>query len=65
MEHHPPPKISEIAGAAAVHVLTASGAAFGPLALLAASESHWAASFGWLGVVPGLIAPAGNPGAGP
>ncbi len=49
MELHTQPKISEIAGAAAVHIFTASGAALGLLALLAASESRWAASFAWLG----------------
>jgi phosphatidylcholine synthase len=32
-----------------VHVLTASGGALGLLALLAACEDRWAASFGWLG----------------
>ena len=43
------PKISAIVRAAAVHIFTATGAALGLLALLAASESHWAASFAWLG----------------
>jgi phosphatidylcholine synthase len=38
------------AGAAAVHVLTASGAVFGLFSLISASEGQWAASFAWLGV---------------
>ena len=50
MEPHKQPEISAIVAAAAVHIFTASGAAFGLLALLAASESRWAASFVWLGV---------------
>lgn len=39
----------EVLGAAAVHVFTASGAALGLFALLAASDGQWAASFAWLG----------------
>ncbi len=33
-----------------VHVLTASGAAFALLALVAAIQSHWPQMFGWLAV---------------
>jgi hypothetical protein len=36
-------------GGFAVHVLTASGAAFALLALMAAVETKWAAMFAWLG----------------
>lgn len=36
--------------AAAVHILTASGAAFALLALIAAAEGRWQAMFVWLGV---------------
>ena len=43
------PKCSEIVGAAAVHAFTATGAALGLMALLAASRGEWAASFAWLG----------------
>ncbi len=43
------PKCSEIVGAAAVHAFTATGAALGLMALLAASGGEWAASFAWLG----------------
>jgi phosphatidylcholine synthase len=39
-----------IALAFAVHILTASGAALGLLALLAASEKNWALMFAWLGI---------------
>jgi phosphatidylcholine synthase len=40
----------ERVGAAAVHLLTASGAAFALLALVAASHSDWQWMFIWLGV---------------
>ncbi len=43
------PRRSEVIAAAAVHAFTAAGAALGLMALLAASESEWAAAFGWLG----------------
>jgi phosphatidylcholine synthase len=43
-------KSFSILAAAAVHSLTASGAVLGLLALLAASEGRWEASFAWLGV---------------
>ena len=33
-----------------VHLLTASGAAFALLALLAADDRNWSAMFGWLGL---------------
>jgi phosphatidylcholine synthase len=51
----PPPLVSERpallrALAFLVHVLTASGAAFAFLALLAAIERHWPQMFGWLAV---------------
>jgi phosphatidylcholine synthase len=36
--------------AAAVHVLTATGAAFALLALIAAARRDWQAMFGWLGI---------------
>jgi phosphatidylcholine synthase len=39
----------QVFGAAAVHLLTASGGALGLLALLAASEGRWEVSFAWLG----------------
>ena len=39
-----------ILGAAAVHVLTATGAAFGLFALLSVCEGAWAIAFVWLGV---------------
>jgi phosphatidylcholine synthase len=41
---------ASIAAAFAVHVFTASGAAFGLLALLAAVRADWAWMFWWLGV---------------
>lgn len=37
-------------GAFAVHILTASGAAFGLLALIAAAQGAWSTVFLWLGV---------------
>lgn len=37
-------------GAAAVHVLTATGAAFGLLSLLAVCDGRWESAFLWLGV---------------
>ncbi len=40
----------KIIGAAAVHVLTATGGVFGLLSLLSASEAQWTAAFVWLGV---------------
>ena len=40
----------EILGAAAVHVLTATGAVFGLFALLSVCEGAWAKAFVWLGV---------------
>ena len=49
MDIYTNPKRSEVIAAAAVHAFTAAGAALGLMALLAASESDWAASFGWLG----------------
>jgi phosphatidylcholine synthase len=49
MEHRTPPGITEVAAAAAVHVFTATGAAFGLLALLAAAEGSWETAFAWLG----------------
>jgi phosphatidylcholine synthase len=36
--------------AAAVHILTATGAAFALLALIAASRGHWREMFVWLGI---------------
>ena len=36
--------------AALIHVLTASGAAFGLLGLLAAASAEWTAMFAWLGI---------------
>jgi phosphatidylcholine synthase len=50
----------KVAGAAAVHTLTASGAVLGLLALLAAANGNWAESFAWLGaalVVDGVDGP--------
>ncbi len=47
-------------GAAAVHVLTASGVALGLLALLSACHGQWATAFAWLGaalVVDGIDGP--------
>ena len=49
-----------LAGAAAVHVLTASGAVLGLLSLLSASEGQWAVAFAWLGaalIVDGVDGP--------
>jgi len=43
-------KLLRLAGAAAVHVFTASGAVLALLSLLSAAEGRWAASFAWLGV---------------
>jgi len=43
------PSAARKAGAFAVHVLTASGAAFALLALIAAVEEQWAMMFWWLG----------------
>jgi phosphatidylcholine synthase len=40
----------QVVGAAGVHLLTASCGAIGLLALLAAAEERWAASFLWLGI---------------
>ena len=37
-------------GAAAVHLLTATGAAFALLALIAAAQADWRWMFIWLGV---------------
>jgi phosphatidylcholine synthase len=50
----------KVAGAAAVHSLTASGAVLGLLALLAAAKGNWAESFAWLGaalIVDGVDGP--------
>lgn len=49
MTKSPNPTKLEVLAAAAVHIFTATGAALGLLALLAASEGRWAASFAWLG----------------
>ncbi len=49
-----------LAGAAAVHVLTASGAVLGLLSLLSASEGRWEVAFAWLGaalIVDGVDGP--------
>jgi phosphatidylcholine synthase len=49
-----------LAAGFAVHILTASGAAWALLALLAASQGRWAMMFGWLGlalIVDGLDGP--------
>jgi len=49
-----------IAVSAAIHVLTASGAVFGLLALLSAAEGHFERAFAWLGIalfVDGLDGP--------
>ncbi len=49
-----------LAGAAAVHVLTATGGVLGLLALLSACDGHWAMSFAWLGaalIVDGIDGP--------
>jgi phosphatidylcholine synthase len=50
METRTPSSRLAVAGAAAVHVFTATGAALGLLALLAAANGAWEASFAWLGV---------------
>ena len=42
--------MSERISAAAVHLLTASGAAFALLALIAAAQDNWQWMFVWLGV---------------
>jgi phosphatidylcholine synthase len=44
------PAMIEVLAATAVHIFTATGAALGLSALLAASEGRWAASFAWLGL---------------
>jgi phosphatidylcholine synthase len=49
MEIHTPPTKLEIACAAGVHAFTASGAALGLAALMAAANGAWAAAFAWLG----------------
>jgi phosphatidylcholine synthase len=49
MEIRPPFKLFELIGAAAVHAFTATGAVLGLMALLAACNGQWAASFAWLG----------------
>jgi phosphatidylcholine synthase len=49
MEDQTQPSISEVVGAAAVHAFTATGAALGLIALLAATEARWAEAFAWLG----------------
>jgi phosphatidylcholine synthase len=49
MENQTQPSISEVIGAAAVHAFTATGAALGLIALLAATEARWAEAFAWLG----------------
>ncbi len=49
-----------LAGAAAVHILTASGAVLGLFSLLSASEGQWAVAFAWLGaalIVDGIDGP--------
>lgn len=49
-----------LAAGFAVHILTASGAAWALLALLAASQGRWTMMFGWLGlalIVDGLDGP--------
>jgi phosphatidylserine synthase len=48
MENQTQPRISEVIGAAAVHAFTATGAALGLFALLAATEARWAEAFAWL-----------------
>jgi phosphatidylcholine synthase len=51
---------ARVIGAAAVHVLTASGAVLGLFALLAATEGRWEACFVWLGaalIVDGVDGP--------
>lgn len=45
-----PPSKARKTGAFLVHVLTASGVAFGLLALFAATERRWTAMFVWLGI---------------
>jgi phosphatidylcholine synthase len=49
MSTSPNPTKLEVLAAAAVHIFTATGAALGLFALLAASEGRWEASFVWLG----------------